>query len=413
MNVCRLVGGMFALRKLIVIGLLLVFAKPVYDDLKQLYQQNIDIIPVSILEDRRIEKVSLSKTEDADKQLPSTVYDEETMAEAFYYYFSQYSEQFELHYQGDTTNLKNIIERAIAKANVQDSYISGHLSDRTLEYTYSKKEATIRVTQAYLTNEAQEKIVDEKIEAILSNVPLQTMTDFEKVQFANDYIVKNTMYSEQAETNVHSAYAVAVEGKAVCQGYALFMTKLLRSMDIEVLYVVGEVNTGGHAWNLVEVDGQWYHVDTTWNDPVPDRGKHGSYEYLLVNDEQMKRDHKWIAEDYPAATSKRFAYMHTMRDSYQIGDLIYYSDINDGDRLHVMNIKTGEDKQLSPSRALYITGLGDWLYFSNYSQGGYLTKIKHDGTEEQIILRDFVENLWIEDQYLYFKTESGFNKTAL
>lgn len=401
------------MRKLIAIGLLLVFAKPLYEDVKQLYKENIDIIPVSILEDQRIAQASPPKAKNTEIQLQSTVDDEQTMAEAFYHYFSQYTEQFELHYKGNTEDLKNIIERAIAQATNQDSYIGGHLSDRSIEYTYSSKEATIRVSQAYLTNETQEKVVDEKIATILSNVPIQTMTDFEKVQFANDYIVKNTVYSEQAESNVHSAYAVAVEGKAVCQGYALFLIKLLRAMDIEVLYVVGEVNTGGHAWNLVKVDGQWYHVDTTWNDPVPDRGQHGSYEYLLVNDEQMKQDHTWIAENYPPSTSKRFVYMHAMRDSYQIGDLIYYSDMNDNDRLHVMNINTGEDKQLSNSRALYITGFGDWLYFSNYSQGGYLTKIKRDGTEEQIILRDFVENLWIEDHYLYFKTESGFHKTAL
>ncbi len=404
---------MFSLRKLIIIGLILVFAKPVYEDAKQFYHQNIEIIPVSIREDQQIAQASPLKAKNTEKQLQSTVDDEQSMAEAFYAYFSQYTEQFELHYQGNTADLEKIIERAIAQASNQDSYIAGHLSDRSIEYTYSKKEATIRVTQAYLTNGAQEKVVDEKITTILSNVPVQTMTDFEKVKFANDYIVKNTVYSEQAETNVHSAYAVAVEGKAVCQGYALFMTKLLRAMDVEVLYVVGEVNTGGHAWNLVKVDGQWYHVDTTWNDPVPDRGQHGSYEYLLVHDAQMKQDHTWVTENYPAATSKRFAYMHAMRDSYQIGDLIYYSDMNDGDRLHVMNSKTGEDKQLSDSRALYITGLGEWIYFSNYSQGGYLTKIKRDGTEEQIILRDTVENLWIEDQYLYFKTESGYHKTAL
>lgn len=394
-------------------GLLIVFAKPLYTDIKQLYKQNIEIIPVSMLDSQRIVQELIPQAKQEKNTQKTTVYDEQSIADAFYQYFSHYTENFELHYKGDTSDLTNLLESAIKKATMQDSYIGGHLSDRSLEYTYSKKEATIRVTQAYLTNQAQEKVVDEKITQILTGVPVETMTDFEKVQFANDYIVKNTVYSEQATTNVHSAYAVAVEGKAVCQGYALFMTKLLRAMDMEVLYVVGEVNTGGHAWNLVKVDGQWYHVDTTWNDPVPDRGKHVSYEYLLVNDAQMKKDHSWIADDYPASASKRFVYMHTMRDTYQKGDFIYYSDSSDGDRLHVMNIKTGEDKQLSTSRAFYITGMDDWLYFSNYSQGGYLTKIKSDGTEEQIILRKFVENLWIEENYLYFKTETGFNKTAL
>ena len=66
--------------------------------------------------------------------------------------------------------------------------------------------------------------------------------------------------------------AVLKEHKGVCQGYALLALKMLRELGIETLYVVGEVNTGPHAWNLVKVDGEWYHLDTTWNDPVPDRG---------------------------------------------------------------------------------------------------------------------------------------------
>ncbi|MEO4053699.1 DUF5050 domain-containing protein [Solibacillus sp. CAU 1738] len=399
-------------RKLVVLVFLLVFAKPIYETVVQYYEQNIDIIPVSMPAKQPIQQTGPPTTENKTKLQPSTVYDEQTLTEAFFNYFSHYQQQFVLHYKGDTADLANLLERAAMLATKQDSYIGGHLGNRSLEFTYTKKEATIHVTQEYLTNEAQEKVVEEKIADILADVPLKTMTDFEKVKFANDYIVRNTVYSEQAE-NVHSAYAVALEGKAVCQGYALFMTKLLREMGMEVLYVVGEVNTGGHAWNLVKVDGEWLHVDTTWNDPVPDRGQHVSYEYFLVNDARMKQDHTWIAADYPAANSKRFAYMQTMRDSYQYGDMIYYSHIDDGDRLYATDLKTGENKQLSRSRAFYITGIDEWLYFSNYSQGGFLTKIKRDGTAEQIIFREHVENLWIEDNFLYFTTESGLKKTEI
>ena len=83
-------------------------------------------------------------------------------------------------------------------------------------------------------------------------------------------------------------------------GLFLLTHKLLKGAGIQNKIVEGTAyasdNPQGqlHAWNLVLLDGKWYHLDTTWNDPVPDRDNEVSYTYYLRTDEQMGRDHTWV-----------------------------------------------------------------------------------------------------------------------
>lgn len=53
----------------------------------------------------------------------------------------------------------------------------------------------------------------------------------------------------------------------------------------------GAYGWGDHAWNIVNIDGNYYHVDVTWDDP--DESDNINYDYFLISDEQMSTDHKW------------------------------------------------------------------------------------------------------------------------
>lgn len=72
----------------------------------------------------------------------------------------------------------------------------------------------------------------------------------------------------------------------------LVRTKL-DQLGINVKYVLGYAGEEYHAWNLVQLNNQWYHLDTTWNDPVPDQGKVSNYSYFLKSDNQISTDHTW------------------------------------------------------------------------------------------------------------------------
>ena len=83
---------------------------------------------------------------------------------------------------------------------------------------------------------------------------------------------------------------------AVCAGYALTFKLLCETAGLECDYVAGTAG-GYHAWNQVKVDGKWYNVDVTWDDPVSkgkafDDHKYNRYSYFLISDELMYKDHK-------------------------------------------------------------------------------------------------------------------------
>ena len=92
----------------------------------------------------------------------------------------------------------------------------------------------------------------------------------------------------------------------VCQAYTLLTQLMLEALNIESRFVSGIATakemTDGHAWNLVKVDGEWYHLDVTWNDPLPDRGPNSQEEtYLLKSDEFMAQSRTWDRNNYPQA----------------------------------------------------------------------------------------------------------------
>ncbi|MCR5657409.1 MAG: leucine-rich repeat protein [Butyrivibrio sp.] len=85
-------------------------------------------------------------------------------------------------------------------------------------------------------------------------------------------------YSDAPRTNdeayyntAHTAYSALVEEKAVCDGYAQGYALILKELGIDCKVVTGtaydkSLYAGGHAWNMVYLDGQWYEEDTTWAD---------------------------------------------------------------------------------------------------------------------------------------------------
>ncbi|MCI8550452.1 MAG: hypothetical protein HFI68_07685 [Lachnospiraceae bacterium] len=110
------------------------------------------------------------------------------------------------------------------------------------------------------------------MEAEVSNILNKmdsSMTDLEKLMVIHEALVINITYSETTAWDngkgCYTAYCALVEGKAVCHGYALAFNLLAERAGIGTARFVGSSNLK-HAWNLVAVDGQTYHVDCTWDD---------------------------------------------------------------------------------------------------------------------------------------------------
>ncbi len=94
------------------------------------------------------------------------------------------------------------------------------------------------------------------------------MTNAEKALAIHDYLVLNAKYDyeNQSAQLSQTAYGILVLGTGVCGGYSLAYKDLLSRLEIPVIKVTSI--SMSHAWNMVYLDGSWYHVDTTWDDPV-------------------------------------------------------------------------------------------------------------------------------------------------
>ena len=139
-------------------------------------------------------------------------------------------------------------------------------------------------------------------QTVINKIITKGMSDFEKAKAIHDYMVMNIDYDYDnycANTIPAESYSSlgALKNKyAVCAGYALTFKLLCETAGLECDYVVGTAG-GYHAWNQVKVDGKWYNVDVTWDDPVSkgkafDDHKYNRYSYFLISDELMYKDHK-------------------------------------------------------------------------------------------------------------------------
>ena len=83
-----------------------------------------------------------------------------------------------------------------------------------------------------------------------------------------------------------------IYGEALCEGYSKTFAYLCQSVGIPCVCVHGYGNGGDHMWNMVQLDGEWYHVDVTWDDPITTTGEQlCRYTYFLLSDEQIRVNH--------------------------------------------------------------------------------------------------------------------------
>ncbi|WP_155593452.1 transglutaminase domain-containing protein [Lysinibacillus cavernae] len=319
-------------------------------------------------------------------------------------HIKNFETDIKITYTGPLGDFKKDMMDAFEKAKQQAVYASGHMESTTMSAD-SLGNVTYKVK--YLTNQTQETAVQKKISQILKNIIKPSMTEFQKVKAINDYIVSNTMYGTKTKASPHSAYALLFEGQAVCQGYALAAQAMLEQSGIETKYVVGFVNGNeAHAWNLVKLGGEWYHLDTTWNDPVPNRIGAASYDYFLVTDAQLNKDHNWVKTDYPTAASTKYSYMNNVHFAYQLNNIVYFSNTADNDKLYKLDMTSGKKLKVLDKRTLYITGTNQYLYYSDYSNSGYLTKLDLKTLKAEVLIKQPVTDLKISDNYLMYNSNA-------
>ena len=128
----------------------------------------------------------------------------------------------------------------------------------------------------YNTSYEEEIQLSNAIDVVIPQ--LNIGTTYDKVKAVHDYICNNVSYSYRtldynSDVQFYKAYDAMFYHEAVCNGYALLFQKFMDKMGIPSYIISGVYrpsSTGdGHSWNIVNIDGKWYHIDCTWDDTDP------------------------------------------------------------------------------------------------------------------------------------------------
>lgn len=146
-----------------------------------------------------------------------------------------------------------------------------------LSYRFSKEES----------GELQAEI-DAKTAEIFSSFDDNT-SDYQKLKRFHDQLVLNCTFSMDTDY-VNTVYGALCDGYAQCEGYAFAFDYLCKAAGIDCFTLSGTNSEGAlHAWNVVKLDGMWYNVDCTWDDPIlsPVDEDFVRYYYFLAADSDI------------------------------------------------------------------------------------------------------------------------------
>lgn len=155
-------------------------------------------------------------------------------------------------------------------------YSTNYVTDLDISYLYTKEQT-----------ESMQKEIDTRTDEILSQITPE-MTDYEIVELIHDEIITSCTYTLVGNSSyITSIYGVLARNEAQCQGYARTFSYLCNLCGIETDIALGVANEE-HMWNMVKLNGKWYHIDLTWDDPdkaeFPDFVR---YDYFCVTTDRM------------------------------------------------------------------------------------------------------------------------------
>ena len=134
----------------------------------------------------------------------------------------------------------------------------------------------------------------EETDAVVAEMTadLAGKSDFEKSLILYERLIKHNSYNYSLYNQ--TAFGALIEQMSVCAGYARSYQALLQAVGIPCLYVSGMADNGyeigGHAWNIVKLDGKWYYSDPTWDD-YDDTFYHTFLQYFNITYDDISTDH--------------------------------------------------------------------------------------------------------------------------
>jgi transglutaminase/protease-like cytokinesis protein 3 len=202
-----------------------------------------------------------------------------------------------------------------------DNPIIFYISSNEVVSDYGEIKCFINPIYKYQKNFIRENVKRIK-DSLKTFDVIKDKNDFEKELHVHDYCIRNFSYDNSFNDFSFSVLGCILNKSAVCEGIAKFVKLALDYCGIQSLVVIGEAhdpssdsNIDNHAWNIVAIQGDLYHLDATFDMTL--KGKMYRYDYFNLSDWDIKKDHI-INSNAPACT------MHG-KDYYSIHSLMVRS----------------------------------------------------------------------------------------
>lgn len=159
-------------------------------------------------------------------------------------------------------------------------------------YGYSDTDTYFQLYSVVPQNQCDSMIqqLNGKVSAIIKAMP-SGLSELDREIYLVDYLTKNCVYDTAAVTDntrwkAFTSYGALVEGIVVCEGYSRSMQLLSSYAGLQSMLLTGQGSGVNHMWNLMRIDGKWYHLDVTWSDNNPT-----VYNYFNVTDAVIEQTH--------------------------------------------------------------------------------------------------------------------------
>ena len=184
-------------------------------------------------------------------------------------------------------------------------------------YRFYPQASHVELVPEYLFDKQK---IREHRQAVLSRItrlvrPLQGKSAREKAVAIHDFILENVRYDKLKKSYSHEIIGALTQGVGVCEGMAKTVKALCDACGVECIVALSHDNPDRgvkyrHAWNVVKLEGNWYHVDATFDNSLQRGVKR--YDYFGLDDKRLFRDHEKLVLPLPACTDGDNFYYRTV-----------------------------------------------------------------------------------------------------
>lgn len=175
----------------------------------------------------------------------------------------------------------------------------------TFKYKYFQDSDKVQMIPEYLFEkkkiQAHQKAMKARVEKLARQADQKT--EKEKLLYIHDFLCENVRYDKLKKAYSHEILGPLGQGVGVCEGIAKAVKILCDALGIWCVVAISNNNPEKkvkyrHAWNIVKVDGKYYHLDATFDNTL---GKQGPirHDYFLLSDKQIFRDHESLVWPMP------------------------------------------------------------------------------------------------------------------